>query len=118
MGTDAPASGAHQDPPDRAAQPPGAIAAEHERPRQRASRKQHKPDPRGLIAAEYMILATSLEEEAFPAAEVLAVYHLRWQIELAFKRLKSLPTSTSSAPDRGRHAVLALRAPDRNLARG
>lgn len=70
--------------------PPGAIAAEHERLRQRASRKQHKLDPRSLIAAEYMILATSLEEDEFPAGEVLAVYRLRWQIELAFKRLKSL----------------------------
>ncbi len=57
---------------------------------QRASRKQTAIDPRSLVAAEYVILATSLTGEAYPAADILAVYRLRWQIELAFKRLKSL----------------------------
>jgi hypothetical protein len=70
--------------------PPAVIEAEHKRLRQAASRKQHKLDPRSLIAAEYIVLATSLPAEEFPAEEVLAVYRLRWQIELAFKRLKSL----------------------------
>ena len=70
--------------------PPEAIAVEHKRLHQRASRKQTRLDPRSLVAAEYLILATSLPEEEFPAAAVLAVYRLRWQIELAFKRLKSL----------------------------
>jgi hypothetical protein len=70
--------------------PPEVIEAEHKRLHQQASRKQHKLDPRSLIAAEYVVLATSLPEEEFPATEVLAVYRLRWQIELAFKRLKSL----------------------------
>jgi IS4 transposase len=37
-----------------------------------------------------MILATSLPETGFPGHEILAAYRLRWQIELAFKRLKSL----------------------------
>ena len=37
-----------------------------------------------------MILATSLSEPGFPADEILAAYRLRWQIKLAFKRLKSL----------------------------
>ena len=58
--------------------------------RQHASRKQHEIDPRSLIAAEYLVLATSLPEAEFAAEELLAVYRLRWQIELAFKRLKSL----------------------------
>jgi hypothetical protein len=70
--------------------PPEVIAAEHQRMHQHASRKQHTIDPRSLIAAEYVVLATSLPEEGFPAEEILAVYRLRWQIELAFKRLKSL----------------------------
>jgi hypothetical protein len=70
--------------------PPEVIAAEHQRLRQHASRKQTRLDPRSLLAAAYLIVATSLPEAAFPAAEVLAVYRLRWQIELAFKRLKSL----------------------------
>ena len=37
-----------------------------------------------------MILITSLAPEAFPTADILALYRLRWRIELAFKRLKSL----------------------------
>ena len=70
--------------------PPDVVEAEHQRMRRHASRKQHKIDPRSLIAAEFVVLATSLPEDAFPAEQVLAVYRLRWQIELAFKRLKSL----------------------------
>jgi len=67
-----------------------AIATAHKDPRQRASSKQSKLDQRSLVAAEFLILATSLPQAEFPATEVLAVYRLRWQIELAFKRLKSL----------------------------
>jgi IS4 transposase len=37
-----------------------------------------------------VILVTSLPQEAFAAADILALYRLRWRIELAFKRLKSL----------------------------
>jgi hypothetical protein len=70
--------------------PPEVIEAEHKRMRQRASRRQHKIDPRSLIAAEYFVAATSLPEAEVTGAEILAVYRLRWQIELAFKRLKSL----------------------------
>jgi hypothetical protein len=69
---------------------PGAIEKAHKVLRQRASRKQTKLDPRSLIAAEYLVLATSLSAEPFPAEEILSAYRLRWQIELAFKRLKSL----------------------------
>jgi hypothetical protein len=38
---------------------------------------------------KYIMVATSLGEEA-SAARVLELYRLRWQIELAFKRMKSL----------------------------
>ena len=37
-----------------------------------------------------MILVTSLPSETFSADDILALYRLRWRIELAFKRLKSL----------------------------
>jgi hypothetical protein len=47
-------------------------------------------DPRTLTAAGYLILITSLEPTAFPAQRLAAIYRLRWQIELAFKRLKSI----------------------------
>ncbi len=55
-----------------------------------ASRKQTALDPRSLIAAEFVMLGTSLPPEGYPAEDLLNVYRLRWQIELAFKRLKSL----------------------------
>jgi len=57
---------------------------------ERITRKQKVLDPRSLIAAEFIILGTSLPAEGYPAEELLAVYRLRWQIELAFKRMKSL----------------------------
>ena len=77
-------------------------------------------DPRSLVAAEFMILATSLPPEGYPAEEVLAVYRLRWQIELAFKRLKSLlhidrlPTSTEAASRSWlyAHLIMALLCDD------
>ena len=69
---------------------PQATAAAHKCLHQQASRKQTKLDDRSLIAAGFLVLATSLPGTEFPPAEVLAVYRLRWQIELAFKRLKSL----------------------------
>jgi hypothetical protein len=43
-----------------------------------------------LIAAGFVILVTSLDKDEFPAETVLKLYRMRWRIELAFKRLKSL----------------------------
>jgi IS4 transposase len=57
--------------------------------KRRASKHQDKLDPRSLIAAGFMVLVTSLPAD-IPAEEICAAYRLRWQIELAFKRLKSL----------------------------
>jgi Transposase DDE domain len=58
--------------------------------RRAAARKGKALDPRGLIAAEFMILVTSLPKSGYSAKAVLAAHRLRWQIELAFKRVKSL----------------------------
>ena len=41
-------------------------------------------------AADYVLIMTTLTEAAADAAEILAGYRLRWQIEIAFKRLKGL----------------------------
>lgn len=43
-----------------------------------------------LEAADYVLILTTLTETAADAAEILELYRLRWQIEIAFKRLKSL----------------------------
>ena len=99
---------------------PEAIATAHQQLRRQASRKQSVPDPRSFIAAEFLILATSLSQDDFPAAEVLAVYRLRWQIELAFKRLKSLinidrlPTRTENGTRcwLSAHLIMALLCDD------
>ena len=61
----------------------------------RAARKEAKSDgrqiqPGTLIAAEWVILVTSLAVSDYPAAKVLELYRLRWRIEIAFKRLKSI----------------------------
>jgi hypothetical protein len=72
--------------------PPEAIEREIKRITEKAARRGRtrrsgKPDPRSLIAAQYTIVATSLAE---PAGQIFELYALRWQIEIAFKRLKSL----------------------------
>ena len=43
-----------------------------------------------LKAAGHVLLLTSLSEDEYSAEQVADCYRLRWQIELAFKRLKSL----------------------------
>lgn len=43
-----------------------------------------------LAAADWTILVTSLNANQVSSHDVLALYRLRWRIELAFKRLKSL----------------------------
>jgi hypothetical protein len=70
--------------------PPGAVEAELARLRRTASRTGRKIDPNSLLAAGFIILATSLNAEEFSAKDGFEIYRLRWQIELAFKRLKSL----------------------------
>jgi len=67
-----------------------SARAERERLQRLARKKGKALDPRSLIAAEFVVLATSLDARSYPAEEILAMYRLRWQIELAFKRLKSL----------------------------
>jgi len=81
--------------------PPDKVATARAKLHQKASRKQEKLDPRTLIAAGFMVLVTSLPEN-IPTEEICAAYRVRWQIELAFKRLKSLlhidriPTRTTA----------------------
>jgi hypothetical protein len=70
--------------------PAPATVAELRRLHRGARRRQKRLDPRSLTAAGFLVLATTLPAAECPAAEVLAAYRLRWQIELAFKRLKSL----------------------------
>jgi hypothetical protein len=69
--------------------PADKADANRKRLLRKASKHQDKLDPRSLVAAGFVMLVTALPDE-IPAAEIAAVYRLRWQVELAFKRLKSL----------------------------
>ena len=73
-----------------ARKPAEAIEPQHKRLRRKASRKGHKTDPRTLRTAGFMMLLTSLSSDHATAEEVVRLYRMRWQVELAFKRLKSL----------------------------
>ena len=54
------------------------------------SKKQKTTDPRTLEAANYVFVLTSVPEELLSGEQILEIYRFRWQIELAFKRLKSV----------------------------
>lgn len=55
-----------------------------------ASKRQRKVKAETLEYAKYVLVFTTLSAADFSASEVLEWYRLRWQIELLFKRLKSL----------------------------
>jgi hypothetical protein len=54
------------------------------------SRRQQGLDPRALQMASYLCVLTSMSAAELEATTALELYRFRWQIELAFKRLKSL----------------------------
>jgi hypothetical protein len=58
--------------------------------RRKASRKGTQLQDQTLQAAAYVMILTSLSAENWSTEAVLDLYRCRWQIELAFKRLKSL----------------------------
>jgi hypothetical protein len=70
--------------------PPQAAEAARRRARKTAKRRGFTVRAETLEAADWVVLVTSLPLETFPALDVLSLYRLRWRIELAFKRLKSL----------------------------
>jgi len=57
--------------------------------RQMASKKQESVSAEALEAAEYFFLWTTLPE-SWTRKTILQLYRCRWQIELAFKRMKSI----------------------------
>jgi len=62
-----------------------AIAAA----RRKAQKNGVTIKPQTLIAAEWLLLVTSLPKATFSLADIGALYRLRWRIEIAFKYLKS-----------------------------
>jgi hypothetical protein len=68
------------------------AAAEQERRRisHEATKKGRTLSARSLAAAQFIAVVTDLPPNVLPAPNALELYRLRWQIEIAFKRLKSL----------------------------
>ena len=74
------------------------AARKPEKAAEQARRKAKRDAQRGgytlsratIEAADWVIMVTSLSPEEFSTQDVLALYRLRWRIELAFKRLKSV----------------------------
>jgi hypothetical protein len=69
--------------------PPDKAEAARKKAMARAIKAGKKVDPRSLQAAGFVMLLTSLPH-AHTAEAILDLYRLRWQIELLFKRFKSL----------------------------
>lgn len=61
--------------------------------------KSHQASEEALAMCGFISVVTSIGKERFSAGEILNIYKLRWQVELVFKRFKSigemevLPTS-------------------------
>jgi hypothetical protein len=58
--------------------------------RRKAELKQRQPSAQALELSHYLLVLTNLDPATWSGAHVLELYRCRWQIELAFKRLKSL----------------------------
>lgn len=70
--------------------PPEKVAEAHRRVRLAARKKGRTPKAETLLAAGFVLLLTNLPSQHFSRQTVLAFYLLRWQVEMHFKRLKSL----------------------------
>ena len=67
-----------------------AIKLALDKIRKEAVRKGRKVQPQTLKFARFVILFTTFPEQTFDASQVLQWYRIRWQVELVFKRFKSL----------------------------
>ena len=68
---------------------PTATEQARRRVGQAAQKNHHTPDARSLYTAGFLLVLTNLPTN-WSSPTVLALYRFRWQIELAFKRYKSL----------------------------
>ena len=67
-----------------------AIKLAHEKLRRQASKKQHSLQAETLEYAKFVIVFTTFPEDSFSDHSVLDWYRLRWQVELVFKRFKTI----------------------------
>ena len=67
-----------------------AIKRAEKQLRRNASKHGEVLQPATLEYAKYILIFTTFDPFTFSAAAILHWYRVRWQVELAFKRLKSL----------------------------
>lgn len=70
--------------------PPAAAVTARAKARRASQKNQTRIDPRTLASADYVILLTSLGCGEASISLLGSLYRLRWQVELAIKRLKSI----------------------------
>jgi hypothetical protein len=70
--------------------PAEAAAQRCKRAAKKAQRQHYKAKSKQIDATQYLLLMTTLDEAIMPAVQVLERHRWRRQIEIAFKRLKSL----------------------------
>jgi hypothetical protein len=70
--------------------PPAAVRAARRRTVRQAQRKGRVVSTTALELAGWVLLITTLDERSWPDADVLRLYRARWQVELVYKRMKSM----------------------------
>ena len=81
------------------------IKKEEKRLKKKESKKQIKISDDTKFSHRYMFVATSLPE-TFTAEDILSIYRLRWQVEMVFKRYKSI-LGAGSVPVKTKEAAEA-----------
>ena len=69
---------------------PEAILVSQRKLRRRAQRKKQVLRPETLEYAQWVMVLTTVPRDAMDDVLIMEWYRVRWQVELAFKRLKSL----------------------------
>lgn len=67
-----------------------AVRRAQRRLRRRAQKRQVPAGQLAMELTKYLLVWTTLPEREYPPRRVLRMYRLRWQIELVFKRMKSI----------------------------
>jgi hypothetical protein len=70
--------------------PPAQAAEARRRVQAQARKKGRQAHARTLALAEWVLVLTTLPPAVLPTATVLALYRVRWQVELVIKRWKSI----------------------------
>ena len=70
--------------------PPAAAQAAAQRSAKAGRKKGRKPSALSQVMAGWVVVVTNLPAETWTTGDVLALYRVRWQVELLIKRFKSI----------------------------